>query len=133
MSSSRAPLEQLKPDQIVIVCGTRKCDANGLLAVHQALDELRPAFIIEGGAHGVDDAARRWAANEGVPCATVRAPWEKHGRAGGPIRNGWMLRLRPDLTIAFPGGDGTEDMVGQARVVGVEVLEPYPGRRARRA
>ena len=129
---ARTPLEQLKPDQAVIICGTRELDEAGWQMVWTILDELRPAFVIQGGARGVDAAAKGWAEARDVPCATVHAPWTKHPRAGGPIRNGWMLRLKPDACIAFPGGDGTGDMVGQAKAAGVDVIEPFPGRRAKR-
>lgn len=30
---------------------------------------------------------------------------------------------KPDLVIAFPGGNGTKDMVTKARKAGIEVIE----------
>jgi len=37
-----------------------------------------------------------------------------------------MLEWGPDLVIAFPGGRGTADMVRQARIAGVKVIEIKP-------
>jgi predicted Rossmann-fold nucleotide-binding protein len=36
-----------------------------------------------------------------------------------------MLDMKPDGVVAFPGGDGTADMVRRARAAGVKVWEPY--------
>ena len=110
--------------RLAIVCGSRRCTAPGREIVWRSLSEIMPGFIIQGGADGVDRAAKEWAEKNGVPCATVAANWDFHGKAAGPIRNGWMLRLNPDVVIAFPGGSGTASMVKRARDAGVKVVEP---------
>lgn len=83
--------------------------------------------IIQGGALGADRFARRWAEENCVPMqeyAVTRADWTRHGKRAGPMRNRWMLAdSKPDLVIAFPGKDGTADMVAQARAAGVPVME----------
>lgn len=92
--------------------------------IYSALDALGVTLLIHGGASGADTEAGRWADFHGVPCMVFPAPWAHHGRAAGPIRNGWMLEYgRPDLVVAFPGGRGTANMVKQARDRGVEVRE----------
>lgn len=69
---------------------------------------------IDGGCQsGLDLFARRWAMDRDFPWHTERAKWNEFGRAAGPIRNGVMLGMLPDIVLAFPGGDGTQDMVDQ--------------------
>ncbi|TMA75132.1 MAG: DUF2493 domain-containing protein [Deltaproteobacteria bacterium] len=53
--------------------------------------------------------AERWALERGIETLCYRAEWEKHGRAGGPIRNRQMLeeasRARaPTLCWRSPAG-----------------------------
>lgn len=82
------------------------------------------ACVIEGGASGADAFARRWARDKNVPLASFPAEWRRHGKAAGPIRNSHMLTVgRPDLVLAFPGTNGTVDMVRKSKAAGVEVLE----------
>lgn len=80
-------------------------------------------ILINGGAPGLDTLVKKVAARLGIPCATVDANWDYYKRAAGPIRNGWMLLLQPDLLLSFPGGTGTADMTKRARAAGVEVVE----------
>ncbi|CAH2910550.1 MAG: hypothetical protein CPSOU_1806 [uncultured Paraburkholderia sp.] len=112
----------------VLVCGGRDYDDDlhvfsTLCAEHR---ETLISLIIEGGADGADAWAQAWARAFGVQCQTVRADWQKHGRAAGPMRNAQMLTLKPDLVIAFPGGHGTANMVRQAKQAGVpvKIIEP---------
>lgn len=84
----------------------------------------RPDLIIEGGAGGADYLARMWAQGDAIPVHTERADWQRFGKRAGPKRNRAMLRLKPDLVIAFAGNEGTADMVAIARHAGIEVLEP---------
>lgn len=95
--------------------------------VNDKLDELfnfeLPECVIEGGATGADTCAMWWATTNGVPVKTYAAEWDKHGKSAGSIRNQRMLfEAKPDLVIAFPGGDGTADMVAKAKRGGVEVI-----------
>jgi hypothetical protein len=59
--------------------------------------------------------AGQWGDEHGAQVNPVPADWHGHGMAAGPIRNGLMLELKPDVVIAFPGGKGTENMIRQAR------------------
>jgi len=88
----------------------------------------RDLFIIHGGATGADKIADEWSVVNWVPQQEYRADWEKWGKRAGPIRNQVMLNVgKPDLVIAFPGGDGTANMVRIARNRGVCTIEvPYP-------
>lgn len=80
--------------------------------------------IIEGGASGADFLAREYAIFQKIPFRTFMADWSGNGRSAGPIRNRQMLEEgKPDIVVAFPGGNGTANMVQQARAAGVRVLE----------
>ena len=79
--------------------------------------------IIEGAATGVDSAAADFAICNYCHVVEYPADWAKHGHAAGPIRNKKMVdEGKPDLVIAFPGGKGTENMVGYANIMGIKVI-----------
>jgi hypothetical protein len=106
----------------VLVCGGR--DYGDFGRVDLVLREIQPDMVIHGGYRGADSLANRWAAYNDVPCLRVPAKWMTHRKAAGPIRNAQMLELgQPTLVVAFPGGDGTADMVAKARAAGVPVME----------
>lgn len=109
--------------KIVLVCGGR--DYTDWDTVWGVLDDHvhREDIIVQGGAKGADALAVQWARESGVPSAEVLADWEAFGKSAGAIRNSWMLRLKPDKVIAFPGGKGTANMIKLAKEAGVEVIE----------
>lgn len=94
-------------------------------------DEL---VVIHGGATGVDSLARKWAEDYG--CAIESYPYPHLlGRAGGPIRNRYMLGLGADELFAFlekctkkecernhpHWSHGTMDCIGQAMKLHIPV------------
>lgn len=107
----------------VLVCGGR--DYKNLHRVYRILGRLAPEEIVEGGANGADKLSRLWAGHSEVICHTYPARWRAEGKAAGPKRNGRMLVAHPDirLVIAFPGGDGTADMIRQAHGQKIPVIE----------
>lgn len=109
----------------VIVTGGRDFADRDLL--FRTLDRLHLergfALLIHGAARGADRLANDWAKERRVPRHPVPADWDGLGPAAGPIRNSEMLGMHPDLVVAFPGGRGTEDMVGKAKRAGVQVVE----------
>lgn len=81
-------------------------------------------IIIVGGARGADTAAEDWAVMNWCAYEKYPADWVRHGKAAGVIRNRKMLMEgKPVLVVAFPGGKGTANMAGQARVAGIPVME----------
>lgn len=119
-----------------IVCGGRDLtDGN---YVFRSLDTLRETMglshVIEGGQRGrhpmggridrgADYWAMRWAQARGLTFDTVKADWGKYGRSGGPLRNAKMLsEYEPECVIAFPGGNGTQDMADRAERARVPVV-----------
>lgn len=106
----------------VLVCGGRNYADRA--RVYKVLDELRPSVVIHGAARGADTLAANWAYTRGVEQLPFPADWEAHGRGAGPRRNAKMLAEgKPDLVVAFPGGNGTADMVARSRRAGVQVRE----------
>jgi hypothetical protein len=77
---------------------------------------------------GADWLAIEWALSRQVPFIGHPAEWKARGRAAGPIRNAAMdAKWKPDLGIAFPGGDGTAGMIGilgRRRIEVIRVPEP---------
>lgn len=97
------------------------------------------AVVIEGEADGADKLARAWAESRGVAVEPYPAAWDdlttppivtRYRRDGtpynvlaGPNRNTRMLREgKPTLGIAFPGGNGTADMIRKCHMAKVPVL-----------
>jgi predicted polyphosphate/ATP-dependent NAD kinase len=99
-----------------------------LFMLNETLTQMRIdgelTSIIHGGATGADAAAAYWAKRTMIECQVFKADWKTQKRAAGPIRNQRMIdEGRPDLVVAFLGGDGTADMVKRARKAGIEVRE----------
>lgn len=108
----------------ILVCGGR--DFKDVKLLIDTLDGIKIGrgvdLLIHGGAQGADTLAGIWAEMKGIAVKKVPADWKKYGRAAGPIRNSEMLKLNPDLVVAFPGGVGTTDMVVKASKAGIEII-----------
>lgn len=110
----------------VLVCGGRLFDDYGYVfaSLTRAHKQFGFSVLIQGGARGADTFARNWAYTSKVPQLEFPADWDTHGKSAGPIRNQQMIREgKPDLVIAFPGGNGTANMIQQARAAGIRVIE----------
>lgn len=109
----------------LLVCGGRDFNDPDRLWTH--LEDLRIdsfdgiEMIIHGGADGADSLAGAWAQMHGIMEVVVPAPWQHYGKRAGMLRNQWMLRLKPDLVVAMPGGRGTAGMVKLAEKAGVPI------------
>lgn len=115
----------------VLVCGGRQfTDRHRVFA---ALDALAEKFqgrlhIIHGAASGADTLAADWAAINFVQATAFPAKWVREDGtrdpSAGPKRNQRMLiDGRPNLVVAFPGWNGTDDMCRRARRAGVPVRQ----------
>lgn len=117
----------------ILVCGGRNFNDRDLL--YNTLYDVVPyhepdeygntlpkgVTIISGMARGADMMAYDWAVVNWCEVAEYPANWDKHGKAAGPIRNQQMLdEGKPDLVIAFKGGNGTIDMVRRSKKAGIE-------------
>lgn len=112
----------------VLVTGSRAL--SDYQPVYDALDALyaqhRPLIVIHGAANGADAFADTWAVHrEDVTPVRVPADWKNDKAMAGPIRNGRMLDLVPDVVYAFLQhglpNSGTNDMIRQATSRGLTV------------
>lgn len=112
-----------------IVCGGR--DFSDYKSLCKALDEIHRFYnlvcVIQGGAVGADLLARKWAMENTVPYEQYDADWKTYGISAGFVRNQQMLdEGNATLVIAFPGGNGTFDMIKRAQKKGVELINVVP-------
>ena len=96
--------------------------------VYDAVRKLRAGtVVVSGGAPGVDTMAEEEALAIGLIVVVVRAPWDVHKRAAGPMRNR-VIEDIADRGIAFwdgqsPGTNGTIELFRKAKKV-IDVIEP---------
>jgi predicted Rossmann-fold nucleotide-binding protein len=112
----------------ILVCGGRKYDdvAHVQAVLNELLERHGRFVLVNGGAAGADSIAEAWALKECLPVLTMNANWARHKKSAGPIRNKEMAWLaEPDLIVAFPGGNGTWDMIQRGRDLGIEVLKAW--------
>jgi len=129
----------------VIVCGGRnygwQMNANRTKTVNKVeveylfrkLDLLKNAVegiigrqlvIIQGEADGADAWAKKWAEINSIETIDFPANWDTHKKSAGFIRNKQMLdEGKPELVIAFKGGNGTAMMIDIAKKADVPVKE----------
>ena len=111
----------------ILVCGGRDFKNYNLLK--NVLDEyykISNLTIIHGGAKGADSLAGDWAKDHDIYLKVFPADWKQYGKSAGPKRNQKMIEEgKPDLVIAFPGGNGTADMIRRARNSDIPVKEIY--------
>lgn len=105
----------------------------------------KKCVIVHGGASGADNLANLFAVrnslfrcvylvtSENTPQDALRsdhmrnvkigADWLRDGKKAGILRNIRMHdETRPDVVLAFPGGNGTKHMIDYARKNGTEVI-----------
>lgn len=114
----------------ILACGGRDfCD---LKYIYRTLDIASTGstdvVLIHGDQRGADKIAHTWAIRRNFMPLPYPADWTRLGKSAGPIRNQRMLdEQKPDFVIAFPGNEGTANMVILARKAGVlVVVTPYP-------
>lgn len=99
-----------------------------------AIDAWNVTEMVHGGAKGLDSAADVVVERSRPEVSIKRFPYpSQHGRAGGPIRNREMAQYAAAadraICVAFTGGRGTQNMIDEAKKVGIEVLD-WRGREA---
>lgn len=120
----------------VLVCGGR--NYSNIPKIYEILDMLyevsqqskndsvnlseNKIVLIQGGAKGADRIASMWAKDRNVEQEEYQADWTTYGKSAGFIRNSLMLKVgKPDMVIAFHGGEGTKMMINIAKKAGVPV------------
>ena len=109
----------------LLVCGGRDyADRSHVWATLDRVHRKRPlGLVIHGAARGADTLAAEWALERNIETWAFPAAWAEEGRAAGVKRNQTMLQVgRPMGVVAFPGGNGTADMVARAEAAGVPVM-----------
>jgi len=114
---------------IVLICGGREYDDRE--SIIRRIAQLPPeSIVITGAARGTDTLAMQEAIAHGFHSASVPALWNRYGKMAGHLRNEAMLRLGPELVIAFPGGPGTRNCCHQAEALGIPVERISPQKKA---
>lgn len=115
---------------IALACGGRAFADFQFVATELDLLLLRYRFrlLVHGEADGADTLAKKWAMRRGVQPCGCPALWDYYRakgsvKAAGSIRNGNMLLLRPQLVIAFPGHNGTRNMILGAAASGIPFID----------
>lgn len=111
---------------VVLVCGGREFDNRTLL--FSELDRIHALHgiteIIHGNARGADKMSGLWADTNSVPHTKDKytPEWDKYPPYYAPIkRNQDMLDENEiDCVVAFPGGNGTADMVKKSKIECIE-------------
>lgn len=110
---------------IILVCGGREFVDREI--VYKTLDAItkdpgqelpRPGLTLAHGAcpRGADRLADDWCRENGIAPVVFPARWTTEGRGAGVIRNKRMLdTMKPHVVLAFPGGNGTRNMVERAQ------------------
>ncbi len=107
----------------ILVCGGCFFNDKEFVFRHLSLNVNKDDIIINGGAHGADSLASEFAKLNGNKCFVFPALWNLYGLAAGPIRNQRMIdEGEPDFVIAFPGRNGTADMVRRAKFHKIKVI-----------
>ncbi len=107
----------------VLVCGGR--DYHNWDFISRTLREFHKAhgisLLIHGNFEGADKLAAAWAWDRQIE---VESYHPVAGAADMTTRNKIMISdSKPDHVIAFPGGEGTKNMVQQAEEAGITVTE----------
>jgi hypothetical protein len=94
-------------------------------AVRKYVESLSPGtVVVTGAAPGVDSWALAACLERQLPVIVIPARWEIYGRAAGPIRNSWMVRVA-DRGVGFwrrvGHSPGTADCVARFRKAGKPV------------
>lgn len=114
----------------VLVCGGREYD--DVDAVFRILDHYHAASqfteVIHGNSRGADKAAGFWARERGVSETSCPADWKRqpdgsYDKAAGFKRNADMVAMNPDLVVAFPGNNGTNNTISLAHKAGIKVVQ----------
>lgn len=93
---------------------------NGDQINYGGVDEDETFVLINGAARGADQMSSNWfycrmdpeLLEDGlVQLVEIPADWDKWGKQAGIYRNQEMIKLKPHVVVACPGGKGTQHMV----------------------
>lgn len=102
-----------------IVAGSR-----GILSYMEVVKAIEDApweisEVVCGGAVGPDSLGERWARVNGIPIKMMKADWNKHGSAAGPIRNAEMAKYADRAIVVWDGeSPGSKNMIKEMNKLG---------------
>lgn len=121
--------------RVIIVCGGREyADWHRVFAALDHAHRRQPIDLMVHGACldvkagvllGVDRWADDWARQRGIRREPHPADWATWGKAAGAMRNKQMAELGAHGCVAFPGGDGTANVVRHAERFGIGIWQPF--------
>ena len=100
----------------ICVCGGRDYqDAEKVNHILSRIHHIKPiSSLMNGGAKGADKLSSDWAISNAIPLVVINADWDLYGKSAGAIRNKNMVIIGFDCLVAFPGGNGTKNMITQS-------------------
>jgi len=108
--------------RLLVTGGRDFADRQKLFDALDMVHDFTPvSLLIAGGARGADTLAIEWAKERGINYHIEKAQWGRFGKSAGIIRNKQMLEMKPNLVVAFAGGNGTRDMVNRSKKDNIEV------------
>ncbi|WP_460145505.1 DUF2493 domain-containing protein [Pseudomonas sp. S2_A02] len=110
--------------RLLICAGRHYADKRLCRQVLDAFQRMHPVrVLIHGGNRFLGGEIEEWAREQGADIVRYPPNWQRHGKSAERLRNHFMLRdSRPDVVIALPGGEDTEELVAQARAGGLQTL-----------
>ncbi|BCJ04235.1 hypothetical protein PRtIB026_A07220 [Pseudomonas sp. RtIB026] len=110
--------------RVLICAGRNYADSQRCRQALDALQRQQPIrVLIHGGSQHLGGEIEGWAREQGADIVRYPPNWQLHGKLAERLRNVFMLRdSRPDLVLALPGGDDTEELLARARGSGIPVL-----------
>ena len=78
--------------------------------------------VVIGGDSEVDRGGEAFARNNNLKLTVIKADWNKHGKAAGPIRNKSIAEYA-DAVLLFPGRRVTEHMFRTSVYFGLVVFD----------
>lgn len=110
--------------RVLICAGRHYADTKMTRQVLDAYHRLRSiGVLIHGGSQYLGSEVEDWAREMAVDVVRYPPNWQRHGKQAERHRNRFMLQdSRPDVVIALPGGEDTEELASQAKTAGIHVL-----------
>ncbi|WP_447792425.1 MULTISPECIES: SLOG family protein [Pseudomonas] len=110
--------------RLLICAGRHYADSRLCRRVLDAFQRMHPVHVlIHGGNRFLGGEIEEWAREQGADIVRYPPNWQRHGKSAERLRNHFMLLdSRPDVVIALPGGEDTEELVAQARAAGLQTL-----------
>jgi hypothetical protein len=110
--------------RVLICAGRHYTDNHQCRRVLDAFQRLHAVTVlIHGGNQYLGADIEEWGREHGADIVRYPPNWQRHGKLAERLRNHFMLRdSRPDVVIALPGGEDTEELVAQARAAGLQTL-----------